>query len=310
MHKGNRTASENGSEADVYYGNMNSQQKLPFRSFAPELFDDGKMIFDKSTDVWAYGIILIEMYRLGSMPYPTIANPRELMHFFTLGKIHAKPHLCPKDMYANIIQACFSIKKRDRPTFSMLAMQLKQIKLDIESSTTTTFVSENFNLAEDEPNSHRSVQPLQPGFTSKVPGNGIESLPNDSGVISQSFNQIMSSPLQDSKSRASSDIIGQYSQYLDLPAEDFSDSKVPIDSGVISQSYNQIMSSPLQDSKSRDFSDSEVPIDEMKYTDFSGKPVNWNRMDSEVPIDEMKYTDFSDSEVPIDEMKYTTNSFC
>jgi len=132
MHKGNRTASENGSEADVYYGNMNSQQKLPFRSFAPELFDDGKMIFDKSTDVWAYGIILIEMYRLGSMPYPTIANPRELMHFFTLGKIHAKPHLCPKDMYANIIQACFSIKKRDRPTFSMLAMQLKQIKLGQE----------------------------------------------------------------------------------------------------------------------------------------------------------------------------------
>ena len=260
MHKGNRTASENGSEADVYYGNMNSQQKLPFRSFAPELFDDGKMIFDKSTDVWAYGVILIEMYRLGSMPYPTIANPRELMHFFTLGKIHAKPHLCPKDMYANIIQACFSIKKRDRPTFSMLAMQLKQIKLDIESSTTTTFVSENFNLAEDGPNSHRSVQPLQPGFTSKVPGNGIESLPNDSGVISQSF--------------------------------------------------NQIMSSPLQDSKSRDFKYSEVPIDEMKYTDFSGKPVNWNRMDSEVPIDEMKYTDFSDSEVPIDEMKYTTNSFC
>ena len=132
MHKGNRTASENGSEADVYYGIMNSQQKLPYRSFAPELFDDGKMIFDKSTDVWAYGITLIEMYRLGSMPYPTIANPQELMHFFTLGKIHAKPHLCPKDMYANIIQACFSIKKRDRPTFSMLAMQLKQIELGRE----------------------------------------------------------------------------------------------------------------------------------------------------------------------------------
>ena len=91
MHKGNGKPNKSNPEANIeaiYYGTMNSRQKFPYLSFAPELFDDAKR-FDEGTDVWAYGVTLIEMYQLGSKPYPGIDNPAELMHFFKLDKIHA-----------------------------------------------------------------------------------------------------------------------------------------------------------------------------------------------------------------------------
>ena len=75
------------------------------------------------------------------------------------------------------------------------------------------------------------LQEVKSGFTSQVTEGRTESLPNDPiGVISQSYNQIISSPLQDLNSQGSSDIIGQYSQYLYIPTKaDNSDSDVSDD---------------------------------------------------------------------------------
>ena len=239
MHKGNGKPNKNNPKANIeaiYYGNMNSRQRFPYLSFAPELFDDVK-IFDEGTDVWAYGVTLVEMYQLGSKPYPRIDNPTELMYFLKLGKIHAKPYLCPEDMYANIIKACFS-QRVDRPTFTTLAAQLNQFKLSAEGSITTeTSAPEGFTSQNNASNSiieiinYSSQQPLRPGFTSQITEARNVSLPNDPiGVISQSYNQIIASPLQDLNSQGSSDIIGQYSQYLYIPTKaDNSDSEVPDD---------------------------------------------------------------------------------
>ena len=279
MHKGNRTARENVSEGDVYYGNINSRQRFPYRSFSPELFDDA--IFNEGTDVWAYGVTLIEMYQLGSKPYPGIDNPAELMHFLKLGKIHTKPYLCPEDMYANIIQACFS-QRVDRPTFTTLAAQLHQFKLSAEGSITTeTSAPENFTPQNNASNSiveiinYSSQQPLRPGFTSQITEGRTESLPNDPiGVISQSYNQIISSPLREAQS-------GFRSQVSEGRTESLPNDPI----GITSQPYNQSISSPLQDLNSQGSSDIIG-----QYSQYSYIPTKADNSDSEVPDDEITLT--------------------
>jgi hypothetical protein len=117
----------------------------------------------------------------------------------------------------------YSLQQPLRPGFTS---QVSEGRNESLQNDPIGVISQSYNQIISNP-----LQGVNTGFTSQVTEERTESLPNDPiGVTSQPYNQIISSPLQDLKSQGSSDIIGQYSQYLYIPTKaDNSDSEVPDD---------------------------------------------------------------------------------
>ena len=78
-----------------------------------------KLLFNEKTDIWSYGVTLIEIYTLGKTPYGEWNNElivRRVMEGYRL----PKPKGCPDKMY-EIIQKCWN----DTLTFSKIIEKLK-----------------------------------------------------------------------------------------------------------------------------------------------------------------------------------------
>jgi hypothetical protein len=93
-------------------------EKLPTRWLAPELLDD-QAAYSIKSDVWAFGILLIELWLKGGDPYDDehLAWIRSAVQG---GYIHKKPTDCPDDFYESVICRCLQFKANDRPSFSAL----------------------------------------------------------------------------------------------------------------------------------------------------------------------------------------------
>ena len=133
MHPSSNDNSGSHEQREMQYRSM-TDQDLPMRQFAPELFGENMSTFDEKTDIWAYGLTLIELYQLGDAPYQNL-NPRQpgllqrLRIFLLSTRVHPKPLLCPDVVYDRIIVPCFS-ERSERPTFHQVAQELESIKTD------------------------------------------------------------------------------------------------------------------------------------------------------------------------------------
>ena len=123
MHQSDDEVNNRASDG-IYYGCVSEDIPLPLLTFAPELCDGGVMKFDGKTDVWAFGITLIELYQLGARPYGYLESTIDIMLFVRTGNIHAKPKFCPDAVYDGVIKACLS-QKRDRPIISVVLRGLQ-----------------------------------------------------------------------------------------------------------------------------------------------------------------------------------------
>ncbi|CAF1656261.1 unnamed protein product [Didymodactylos carnosus] len=103
------------------------QQKLPFRWTAPEIFIDTSKYSLKS-DIWAYGIVLIEMWTKGDDPYPG-KHPEWIRSAVQDGIIHERPDTCPKNIYDQVIKRCFARDPNERPAFAHLSQILNKIAI-------------------------------------------------------------------------------------------------------------------------------------------------------------------------------------
>lgn len=84
-----------GMTRDIYetdYYRKDGQGLLPIRWMSPESIRDG--IFNYTSDVWSYGIVLYEMATLGAQPYQGLGN-MEVIKFITEGGTIEKPKGCP-----------------------------------------------------------------------------------------------------------------------------------------------------------------------------------------------------------------------
>eukprot|EP00054_Salpingoeca_dolichothecata_P034673 m.3860 g.3860 ORF g.3860 m.3860 type:complete len:116 (+) comp4527_c0_seq1:24-371(+) len=54
------------------YYRCTGETLLPVRWMAPESLLDGT--FNASTDVWAFGVVMWEIFSMGRTPYPTLTN--------------------------------------------------------------------------------------------------------------------------------------------------------------------------------------------------------------------------------------------
>ncbi|KFB44915.1 hypothetical protein ZHAS_00012828 [Anopheles sinensis] len=94
-----------------------SPDPLPLKWLALECISD--RTFSTHSDVWAYGIVLWELFSLGSVPYPEQGNDAELVNALRQGYRMKKPSAANFEMY-NIMLNCWRQEPTGRPSFEQL----------------------------------------------------------------------------------------------------------------------------------------------------------------------------------------------
>lgn len=92
--------------------------RFPVKWTAPEAIVYGK--FSIKSDVWSYGILLMELFTYGQVPYPGM-HGREVIEIIDKGYRMPKPttHQLPDEIYQTMLN-CWDAKPENRPTFEFL----------------------------------------------------------------------------------------------------------------------------------------------------------------------------------------------
>ena len=96
--------------------------------------------FTSSSDVWAFGVLLWELFTLGGEPYPGIVC-HDLLAYLRTGERLNYPNSCPEEVY-NLMLTCWCMTPTERPCFLYLVRMLQDIvQREIESQlpNTTSF---------------------------------------------------------------------------------------------------------------------------------------------------------------------------
>ena len=146
-----------GLSSRIYTRNNNNQQiganqdTFPFRWSALEMLQTGVAIKEKS-DVWSFGILMWEIFYIGShLPYADKKADElgrtSLLNSLKVGKRLEKPPLCPKYLY-NLMLRCWELNPQVRPTFSMVKEKLQDFLLDqLQASNARNSDQEHSNQA-------------------------------------------------------------------------------------------------------------------------------------------------------------------
>ncbi|CAL8125621.1 unnamed protein product [Orchesella dallaii] len=117
--------SDFGLSRDIYssdYYRVQSKSLLPVRWMPPESILYGK--FTTESDVWAFGVVLWEIYSYGLQPYYGYSN-QEVIEMIRSRQLLPCPDLCPPRMYALMVE-CWAEMPHRRPSFEELSSRLKQ----------------------------------------------------------------------------------------------------------------------------------------------------------------------------------------
>ncbi|XP_037958717.1 tyrosine-protein kinase Btk29A isoform X1 [Teleopsis dalmanni] len=94
--------------------------KFPIKWAPPEVLNYTR--FSSKSDVWAYGVLMWEIFTCGKMPYGRLKNT-EVVDRVQRGIILEKPKSCAKEIY-DVMKKCWSPGPEDRPSFRVLKEQL------------------------------------------------------------------------------------------------------------------------------------------------------------------------------------------
>lgn len=76
--------------------------KFPIKWAAPEVLNF--MRFSSKSDVWAFGVLMWEVYTCGKMPYGRMKNP-EVVEMVQSGRVLEQPRYCPDYVYSVSIKS-------------------------------------------------------------------------------------------------------------------------------------------------------------------------------------------------------------
>lgn len=94
--------------------------KFPIKWAPPEVLNYTR--FSSKSDVWAYGVLMWEVFTCGKMPYGRLKNT-EVVERVQRGIILEKPRTCAKEIY-DVMKKCWSHHPEERPSFRALKDQL------------------------------------------------------------------------------------------------------------------------------------------------------------------------------------------
>uniref|UniRef100_A0A8D2D7A1 receptor protein-tyrosine kinase n=1 Tax=Sciurus vulgaris TaxID=55149 RepID=A0A8D2D7A1_SCIVU len=113
--------SRNIYSADYYKANENDA--IPIRWMPPESIFYNR--YTTESDVWAYGVVLWEIFSYGLQPYYGMAH-EEVIYYVRDGNILSCPENCPLELY-NLMRLCWSKLPADRPSFSSIHRILERM---------------------------------------------------------------------------------------------------------------------------------------------------------------------------------------
>ncbi|XP_039635762.1 muscle, skeletal receptor tyrosine-protein kinase isoform X2 [Perca fluviatilis] len=113
--------SRNIYSADYYKANENDA--IPIRWMPPESIFYNR--YTTESDVWAYGVVLWEIFSNGMQPYYGMGH-EEVIYYVRDGHILSCPENCPLELY-NLMRLCWSTHPSDRPSFSSIHRILERI---------------------------------------------------------------------------------------------------------------------------------------------------------------------------------------
>ena len=96
---------------------------LPITWLAPELLQKRK--FSINSDVWAFAVLLSEIFCQGSTPYPNMDNI-QVKDAVQKCEIMIQPRGCPSEVF-EVMKLCFKSHAKSRPSFSTVYQQLKDL---------------------------------------------------------------------------------------------------------------------------------------------------------------------------------------
>uniref|UniRef100_A0A3Q3ILH6 Protein kinase domain-containing protein n=1 Tax=Monopterus albus TaxID=43700 RepID=A0A3Q3ILH6_MONAL len=101
---------------DNEYTARQGWSKFPIKWTAPEAALYGR--FTIKSDVWSFGILLIELVTKGRVPYPGMVN-REVLEQVERGYRMPCPQGCPESLH-EMMNLCWKKEPDERPTFEYL----------------------------------------------------------------------------------------------------------------------------------------------------------------------------------------------
>ncbi|XP_057578810.1 muscle, skeletal receptor tyrosine-protein kinase isoform X5 [Hippopotamus amphibius kiboko] len=113
--------SRNIYSADYYKANENDA--IPIRWMPPESIFYNR--YTTESDVWAYGVVLWEIFSYGLQPYYGMAH-EEVIYYVRDGNILSCPENCPLELY-NLMRLCWSKLPADRPSFTSIHRILERM---------------------------------------------------------------------------------------------------------------------------------------------------------------------------------------
>ncbi|XP_036894495.1 tyrosine-protein kinase Mer isoform X2 [Sturnira hondurensis] len=115
-----------GLSKKIYSGDYYRQgriAKMPVKWIAIESLAD--RVYTSKSDVWAFGVTMWEIATRGMTPYPGVQN-HEMYDYLLHGHRLKQPEDCLDELYG-IMHSCWRAEPLDRPTFSMLRLQLEKL---------------------------------------------------------------------------------------------------------------------------------------------------------------------------------------
>ncbi|XP_039295113.1 tyrosine-protein kinase Btk29A isoform X3 [Nilaparvata lugens] len=97
--------------------------KFPIKWAPPEVLNYTR--FSSKSDVWAYGVLMWEVFTCGKMPYGRLKNT-EVVDRVQRGIILERPKNCPKEIY-DVMRKCWCHSPEERPSFRQLKEQLSVV---------------------------------------------------------------------------------------------------------------------------------------------------------------------------------------
>ncbi|CAL1536023.1 unnamed protein product [Lymnaea stagnalis] len=157
--------SDFGLSRDIYssdYYRVQSKSLLPVRWMPPEAILYGK--FTTDSDVWAFGVVLWEIFSYGLQPYYGFSN-QEVIEMIRSRQILACPEECPARIYGLMVECWHEMPAR-RPAFREIHARLRTWRGEITSTapwalsqSQSGHSSSTHQSTQSQPSHHSSTGP-------------------------------------------------------------------------------------------------------------------------------------------------------
>lgn len=142
--------------AQYVHAGMQTNKALPLRWMAPEMLAHKRATVQ--TDVYSYGIVMLEIFTLGKLPFDEMSNEQLIQHLLRHHKMGTRSCLCgvygAHEVFVSrmvavdrVMSTCTSASVGARPSFGEIAQSLHPVQwLRIMNE----FLSTPFELDTDE----------------------------------------------------------------------------------------------------------------------------------------------------------------